>query len=203
MKATHCFAAGLALAAGLAWGQEWRPGSEDWASLPEVKRTRLQLYLTPGQAYARVQQDGGKVLFLDIRTRAEAMYVGMATPVDALVPYVEHQEIMTEWDDRRGLYRLEANAEFAQEVERRLRAKGLGKADPVILLCRSGDRSAKAADFLQLHGFSQVYSVTEGFEGDLGKDGPAVGRRAVNGWKNAGLPWSYKLDKAKMYFPSH
>jgi len=23
----------------------------------------------------------------------------------------------------------------------------------------------------------------------------------VNGWKNADLPWSYKLDKAKMYFP--
>jgi hypothetical protein len=22
-----------------------------------------------------------------------------------------------------------------------------------------------------------------------------------NGWKNAGLPWSDKLDKARMYFP--
>ena len=124
MKATHCFAAGLALAAGLG-GQEWRPGSEDWASLPEVKRTRLQLYLTPGrptQGYKGRRQ----VLFLDIRTRAEAMYVGMATPVDALVPYVEHQEIMTEWDDRRGLYRLEANAEFAQEVEAPPAGQGAG-----------------------------------------------------------------------------
>ena len=35
----------------------------------------------------------------------------------------------------------------------------------------------------------------------MAKEGPKAGQRAVNGWKNAGLPWSYKLDKAKMYFP--
>jgi hypothetical protein len=28
-----------------------------------------------------------------------------------------------------------------------------------------------------------------------------AGQRIVNGWKNAGLPWTYKLVKAKMYFP--
>jgi hypothetical protein len=27
------------------------------------------------------------------------------------------------------------------------------------------------------------------------------GRRSVDGWKNAGLPWIYKLDREKMYFP--
>jgi hypothetical protein len=31
----------------------------------------------------------------------------------------------------------------------------------------------------------------------MGKDG----RRSVNGWKNAGLSWSYKLDRDRMYFP--
>ena len=46
-------------------------------------------------------------------------------------------------------------------------------------------------------GFTQVWSVVDGFEGDMSKDG----RRSVNGWKNAGLPWSHKLDKARMYFP--
>ena len=25
-------------------------------------------------------------------------------------------------------------------------------------------------------------------------------RRTVNGWKNADLPWTYKLEKSKMYF---
>ena len=43
--------------------------------------------------------------------------------------------------------------------------------------------------------------IAEGFEGDAAKDGPKAGQRTVNGWKNAGLPWTYKLDKAKMYFP--
>lgn len=28
----------------------------------------------------------------------------------------------------------------------------------------------------------------------------ADGRRNVNGWKNAGLPWTYKMDKAKVVF---
>lgn len=39
-----------------------------------------------------------------------------------------------------------------------------------------------------------------GVEGDTVKNGPKAGQRAVNGWKNAGLPWTYKLDKTKMYF---
>jgi hypothetical protein len=51
--------------------------------------------------------------------------------------------------------------------------------------------------FLAEDGFTQVWSVVDGFEGDMSKDG----RRSVNGWKNAGLPWSHKLDKARMYFP--
>ena len=33
------------------------------------------------------------------------------------------------------------------------------------------------------------------------KGGAKDGQRAVNGWKNADLPWTHILDKAKMYFP--
>lgn len=185
------------------FAQEWKAGNNDWAKLPEVKRSKLALYLTPQQAYDMVQQEGKKVLFLDIRTRAEAMYVGMTPLADALTPYVEHQEVMSDWDDKRSMYLLEPNPDFTKEVARRLADKGLSKQDKVILICRSGDRSAKAADILQLQGFTQVYSVAEGFEGDMGKEGANAGRRLVNGWKNTNLPWGYKLDKAKMFFPSH
>lgn len=201
MKHLLC-ACSLALLAAVAHAQEWQPGTADWAKLPEIKRTKLGLYLTPQQAFDTVKKEGGKTLFIDIRTRAEAMYVGMPGAADALVPYVEHQEIMTEWDDKRNIYLLEPNVDFAKEVERRLKDKGLAKSDTVILICRSGDRSARAADLLEMHGFKKVFSIAEGFEGDMGKEGAASGRRAVNGWKNAGLPWSYKLDKAKMFFPS-
>ena len=166
--------------------------------LPEAKRTRAALYLDAKEVPAFIEQSGGppRILFLDLRTRAEAMYVGMATGVDALVPFVEHQELMTDWDSQRNIYRLEPMQDFVAEVNRRLRDKGLGKTDLVVLICRSGDRSSRGANRLAEDGFSRVYSVVDGFEGDMS----AEGRRTVNGWKNAGLPWSYRLDKARMYF---
>ncbi len=179
------------------------PGRADVepTSVPELKRSRLQLYLSPQDAYDIVSKDASHTLFLDVRTRAEAMYVGMATPVDALVPYMEHQELMNDWDERRSAYQLMPNSDFVTETESRLKAKGLTKADRVILICRSGDRSARAADLLASAGYTRVYSIVEGFEGDATKDGPKAGQRIVNGWKNAGLPWTYKLQKDKMYFP--
>lgn len=168
-------------------------------SLPDAKRTRAGLYLEAKDVPSFVEAQGGPshVLFLDIRTRAEAMYVGMPATVDALVPYVEHQEMMTDWDEQRGSYKLEPVQEFVPETLRRLKARQLTKSDVVVLICRSGDRSARAANRLTEEGFTKVYSVVDGFEGDMGKDG----RRSVNGWKNAGLPWGYKLEKQKMYFP--
>jgi rhodanese-related sulfurtransferase len=73
-------------------------------------------------------------------------------------------------------------------------------AVPFVLICRLGSRGGKAANILSLAGYSNVYVVTAGFEGDKAKSGPRKGERVVNGWKNAGLPWSYKLDKNAMYW---
>lgn len=193
---------GLLSASLVAFAADWAPGSADWEKLPEVKRSKSGHYLTPQQAYDLKMKDRNGVLFIDVRTRAEAMYVGMPTDVDALVPYVEHPEIMNAWDEKRTMYSLEPNQDFVPEFERRLTAKGLTKDATVILICRSGDRSSKAADRLEMAGYKHVYSIAEGFEGDMAKDGPKSGQRAVNGWKNTHLPWSYKLDKAKMYFPN-
>ena len=196
------FAAGAMLALfALGLPAQGLAGDVDPASVPEIKRSKLQLYLTPQDAYEIMRKDAAHTLFLDVRTRAEAMYVGMPTIADALVPYVEHPEMMTDWDERRHMYSLMANSDFLPEAESRLKAKGLTKADRVILICRSGDRSARAADLLANAGYTQVYSITDGFEGDAAKEGPKAGQRVVNGWKNAGLPWSYKLEKQKRYFP--
>ena len=197
----HWLAAGLLAVSALAMAADWVPGSTDWGKLPEAKRSKLALYLTPQQAWDMKKKDPKGVAFFDIRTRAEAMYVGWPGDADALVPFVEHPELMSDWDDKRFMYKLEPNQDFVPEVERRLKEMGLGKDAPVILICRSGDRSSKAQDRLQMAGFTRVYSIAEGFEGDTVKDGPKAGQRAVNGWKNANLPWTYKLDKGKMYFP--
>ena len=56
-----------------------------------------------------------------------------------------------------------------------------------------------AVNLLAKLGFTKVYSVTEGYEGDIAADGPLKRTRSVNGWKNDGLPWSYELDKKKVY----
>lgn len=193
--------AGLLAVSSLAFAADWAPGAVDWEKLPEIKKSKLGLYLTPQQAWDMKKANPKGVALFDIRTRAEAMYVGWPGDADALVPFVEHPEIMTDWDDKRHMYKLEPNQDFVPEIERRLKAMGLGKDAAIILICRSGDRSSKAADRLQAAGFGKVYSVAEGVEGDTAKEGPKAGQRVVNGWKNAGLPWTYKLDKTKMYFP--
>lgn len=204
MKSTsfrHWLVAGLLAASSLAFAADWAPGSTDWDKLPDIKKSKVGLYLTPQQAYDMKKKDPKGVAFFDIRTRAEAMYVGWPSDADALVPFVEHPELMTEWDDKRAMYKLEPNQDFLPELERRLKDMGLGKEATIILICRSGDRSSKAQDRLQAAGYTKVYGIAEGFEGDTAKEGAKSGQRIVNGWKNAGLPWTYKLDKARMYFP--
>ena len=203
MKSLAKFGPALGLIAALAGAPlaQAQTAAVDWEKLPEIKRTKLGLYLTPRQAHEMKTANPGGVALFDVRTRAEAMYVGWPGEADALVPFVEHPEIMSDWDDKRFMYKLEPNQDFLPEIERRLQAKGLGKDATIILICRSGDRSSKAADRLQVAGYSKVYSVAEGFEGDSAKDGAQAGQRVVDGWKNAQLPWTYKLDKAKMYFP--
>lgn len=170
------------------------------ADLPKKKRTKAELYMTPEQAWDYLQANGDKSLFLDVRTRAEVNFLGMPTVVDANVPYMVMNEWYA-WDAKKNNFKMEVNSDFAHEVERRVIDKGLGKNDAIILTCRSGSRSAKAADLLTDLGYTKVYTVVSGFEGDKAKEGPTKGQRVVNGWKNAGLPWTYKLNLAKMYKP--
>ena len=170
----------------------------DAAAVPDIKRTKLGMYLTSQEAAKLMDQNTSKALFLDIRTPAEVAFLGMPAQADANVPYMKEPDFPG-WDGAKATLKLELNPDFLPELRRRLAAKGLKATDTIVLICRSGDRSAAAANLLAEAGFKNVYSVVDGYEGDLAKDGPKAGQRAVNGWKNAGLPWSYKLDKAKMY----
>ncbi|AOS84423.1 sulfurtransferase [Chlorobaculum limnaeum] len=167
----------------------------DASQLPKNKQTIAGKYLSAQEAYEMVVKNPGKLLFVDVRTPAEIVYVGIADQVSLNIPY-ELDDFST-WDGKKNLYRLNLNPAFTQKVAEALAAKALGKSDPVILMCRSGGRSASAADLLTNAGYSNVYSVYDGFEGDMSKEG----RRAVNGWKNANLPWGYKLDPQRAYLP--
>ena len=172
----------------------------DASAVPAIKQTTAGLYLDAHEAHDFLKKAGGRAYFVDVRTRAEVSFLGMPTLADANIPYVDQAEDAS-WDDKNSRFKLETNSDFGPELRRRLAARGLSKSDPIVLMCRSGDRSARAANLLKDLGYENVYSVVDGFEGDLAKDGPKAGQRVVNGWKNAGLPWSYQLDKNKMYFP--
>lgn len=68
-------------------------------------------------------------------------------------------------------------------------------------MCRSGGtRGAPSAKMLEGKEYKNVYVVTDGFEGGKIKQGEKKSWRLKNGWKNSGLPWSYKLNKDKLFF---
>ncbi|HSG10483.1 MAG TPA: rhodanese-like domain-containing protein [Gammaproteobacteria bacterium] len=173
--------------------------ADDWSGLHEKKKTKLGLYMTAQQAYDYTTANMDKTLFLDIRTPSELNYLGAATVMDAHVPFVLMD--ISGWDDKKHRYKRADNKNFVADVEARLKKKGLTKEDTVILMCRSGKRSASAVNKLADAGYTKVYSVVDGYEGDKSKDPETKGMRVVNGWKNSGLPWTYSLDRDLMYFP--
>lgn len=167
--------------------------------VPEVKRTETQHYLTSQEVYDFKTKDANKTLLVDIRTPYELQFVGYANAIDGNVPYLTYD--FSGWDDKTGEYKRNFNSGFVGQVEDLMKKAGLsGKDARIILMCRSGDRSAKAADLMAKSGYSNVWSAIEGFEGDKAKDGDNKGKRTVNGWKNANLPWTYSLDKNKAFF---
>ena len=167
----------------------------DPASLPDIKITKLGLYLEAREV-PNFMKKHPKVLFLDLRTPEELMFVGIPHGIDGNAPF----GIMNynKWDDKKKAFVRFPNPDFLSNFDYWAIDKGIEKGDPVLLICRSGDRSALGADFLAKQGYTNVWSVVDGFEGDMAKDGTHKGRRMVNGWKNVGLPWSYDLDKTKL-----
>jgi rhodanese-related sulfurtransferase len=60
-----------------------------------------------------------------------------------------------------------------------------------------------AVNQLAQAGYQNVYNIIDGMEGDTVNDPESTyhGKRMKNGWKNAGLPWTYDLDPALVWHP--
>lgn len=174
------------VAATLAWGGD----------IPDSKQTKAGLYVTAAEAVDLLKDPD--VLLVDIRSRAEVAFLGLPERADKHIPYMV-MPMLASFDVEKGTYQLEINPDFPSQVEAFIQARGATRDTPVILMCRSGTRSAKAADLLTDMGFTQVYSMIDGFEGDTSKDGLHKGQRRVNGWRNAGLEWSYKIRADQAY----
>lgn len=120
--------------------------------------------LLPAEAYA-LMQAGAKLV--DVRTRAELDFVG-AVPGSAVIEWNSYP------DGRR-------NPDFLAQLD-----ADVSKDQPVMFLCRSGNRSHHAAIAATESGWQECYNILEGFEGDRDAD---KHRNSVGGWKVARLPW--------------
>ncbi len=122
--------------------------------------------ISPVEAWSRIQREN--VVLVDVRTAEERKFVGHV-PESLHVP----------WATGTAMNR---NPRFVRELEAKV-----AKDRTVLLLCRSGKRSALAMEAAIKAGFTQIANVLEGFEGDLDERGQ---RGHHNGWRHHNLPWS-------------
>lgn len=109
---------------------------------------------------------GGIAHLVDVRSAEERKFVGH-------VPNTLH----VAWQTGTALVK---NPRFLRELENKV-----SKDRPIILLCRSGKRSAAAATAATAAGFTQVFNVAEGFEGNIDDNQ----QRINGGWRSKQLPW--------------
>lgn len=122
--------------------------------------------VTPAEAHQLFSE--GVAVIVDVRTRPEWEFVG----------HVEGAPLV-EW---RAYGAAEPDPRFADKLAARFRPD-----TAILLLCRSGVRSHHAAIAAAQAGFTRVFNILEGFEGDQDDEGR---RGTVGGWRHAGLPWA-------------
>ncbi len=122
--------------------------------------------VTPAEAHQLFEE--GFAVIVDVRTRPEWEFVG----------HVEGAPLV-EW---RPYGAAEPDPRFAEKLAARF-----PKDAAILLLCRSGVRSHHAATAAARAGFTRVFNILEGFEGDQDENGR---RGNLGGWRLAGLPWA-------------
>jgi rhodanese-related sulfurtransferase len=164
------------------------------ANLPEGKKTVLGLYVTAKEAYEQWKAAPDKVKIIDVRTPEEYLFVGhpdMAWKIPVAVQVYE-------WDAEKKQYPMKPLLDFVSRVQAMAQPD-----DTLMVMCRSGGRSAIAANFLAKAGFKNVYNIIDGMEGDVNGDSESVvqAQPVKDGWKNSGCPWTKKLTPERMVLP--
>jgi rhodanese-related sulfurtransferase len=131
--------------------------------------------LSPQQAWKLVHDDT-RALLIDIRSSMEYLFVGH--PRGAVhVPWIDEPDWVI-------------NPHFVTEIRKLMLGGAVCEIDqgcaPIILICRSGKRSLQAGKALLDAGFTEVFHVDEGFEGELDEHHH---RSNLGGWRFHGLPW--------------
>ena len=133
--------------------------------------------ISPREAFDLLQQKANAI-FVDVRSHMEYLFIGH--PVGAIhIPWIDEPD----WD---------INPNFVREIRQLVLGgtshEGFGAHHdvPVVLICRSGKRSLEAGNLLIKEGFTEVYNITDGFEGELDDEHH---RSTLAGWRFDGLPW--------------
>ena len=167
---------------------------ESESGLPKSKQTTLGLYVTSLEAYEMWKTNPEKVKILDVRTLDEYIYIGHAAMAWNVVAFFQ----TSDWDAEKHHFSMKPNPDFIIQI-----MEIFNPEDIILVTCRSGGRSALAVNQMAAVGFSRVYNITDGFEGDMVHDQGSLyfQKRMVNGWKNSGVPWTYTLDPKLIVIP--
>jgi rhodanese-related sulfurtransferase len=149
--------------------------------------------LSPSVAYIMIEKNPARSFLVDVRTQPEYQFVGH--------PEGAYNIPVLFWTNKMGDkgYIESDNPDFGKDLLARFNPK----TDTLFFICRSGSRSAVAADAAVKAGWPEdkVYSVMGGFEGDKVSFKKSVyyGQRKLGGWRNEGLPWTYDMDRKLLY----
>ena len=108
-------------------------------------------------------------LFVDVRMEIESLYVGRPPGV-VNVPWYDYPDLQPD----------------AQKFAETVANEASSKNQPLLLICRSGQRTLAAGKALEDAGFINVQHVVHGFEGELDEQ---FKRSTQSGWRFDGLPW--------------
>ena len=119
-----------------------------------------------------MMKENTNVRLIDIRSTQEFLFVGH--PVGALhIPWLDEPDWVP-------------NAAFVDQVRSVMSEVEGDSQPPLMLICRSGERSNEVGQLLSGAGLVNIFSVTDGFEGPLNQNNH---RSQLAGWRSEGLPW--------------
>jgi rhodanese-related sulfurtransferase len=170
--------------------QTGAPGAVAGTDVPKGKQTTLGLYVTAAEAYDMWKAAPDTVKVIDVRTPEEYAFVGHAEMAwNIPLAFAAYQ-----MKDGKFVASARHNETFVDLVRQIAQP-----TDTLLVMCRAGGRGAMAVNQLAAAGFTNVYNIVDGMEGDLVEDPRSVyfGKRMVNGWKNS-APWVYTLDPEKI-----
>lgn len=122
----------------------------------------------------KILESDDRAVLLDVRTDAEWTFVGRPD-----LTGLGREPVLISWQTFPG---MAPNGGFVEAV----RLSAPDRDVPVLILCRSGQRSQKAAIALTEAGYTDCRNISDGFEGPKDEAGH---RNTVSGWRANGLPW--------------